>query len=231
MRNRYLSDRASRRMGMSRDGRNPYGSRGGYVVSSRGRGRDRGDMRGSMRGNDRGMDYNYSMPEYDSRYDYRGNSYDRGSDYHMGSEYHREYSRPMQYELYGVGGMRPRMDYNYDYGYDYRGGRDYGEDMEKEYEEKLHKWIEKLKKHDRFGWNKEQVIQQAKSMGVKFEKYDELEFYATYLMMISDYPKQANEPHSYLAMAKSFLEDEDAELKGSEKLCAYLYTIVLGEDE
>lgn len=218
MRNRYLSDRASRRMGMSRDGRNPYGSRGGYVSSRR------------MRGRDRGMDYNYSMPEYDSRYDYRGNSNARGQDYHMGSEYPREHSRPMQYELYGVGGMRPRMDYNYDYGYDYR-GRDYGEDMDKEYEEHLHKWVEKLKKQDRFGWNKDQVIQQAKSMGVRFEKYDEMEFFATYLMMISDYPKIANEPHTYLAMAKSFLEDEDAELKGSEKLCAYLYTIVLGEDE
>lgn len=209
MRNRYLSDRASRRMGMSRDGRNPYGSRGGYVSSRR------------MRGRDRGMDYNYSIPEYDSRYDYRGNSYDRGQDYPMGYEHYREHSRPMQYELYGVGGMRPRMDYNYDY----------GQDMDKEYEEHLHKWVEKLKKHDRFGWNKDQVIQQAKSMGVRFEKYDEMEFFATYLMMISDYPKIANEPHTYLAMAKSFLEDEDAELKGSEKLCAYLYTIVLGEDE
>ena len=38
--NRYLMDRASRR-NMSQDGRNPYGSRGGYVMSRRGRGRDR----------------------------------------------------------------------------------------------------------------------------------------------------------------------------------------------
>ena len=211
MKNRYLSGRVSRRMGMSRDGRNPYGSRGGYVSSRR------------MR--DRGMDYSHDMPEYDSRYDYRGNSYNRGQDYHRGSEYPREHSRPMQYELYGVGGMRPRMDYNYDYGYDY------AKESEKEYEKDLHEWAEKLKKKDRFGWSKEQVIQQARNMGVKFEEYDEMEFYVTYLMQMSDYPKVANEPHTYLAMAKAFLEDDDVEMKGSEKLCAYFYTIVKGEEE
>lgn len=201
MRNRYLSDRAYRRSRMSRDERNPYGSRGGYVSSRR------------MR--DRGMDYNYSMPEYDSRYDYRG------------SEYPREHSRPMQYELYGVGGMRPRMDY--DYGYDY--GYDYAKESEKEYEKDLHEWVEKLKKYDRFGWSKEQVIQQAKDMGVKFSDYDEMEFYATYIMLMSDFKKIGNDPYIYLSMAKEFLEDDDAKLKGSEKLCAYLYTIVLGEEE
>lgn len=201
MRNRYLSDRAYRRSRMSRDERNPYGSRGGYVSS--------------RRMIDRGMDYNYSMPEYDSRYDYRG------------SEYPREHSRPMQYELYGVGGMRPRMDY--DYGYDY--GYDYAKESEKEYEKDLHEWVEKLKKYDRFGWSKEQVIQQAKDMGVKFSDYDEMEFYATYIMLMSDFKKIGNDPYIYLSMAKEFLEDDDAKLKGSEKLCAYLYTIVLGEEE
>lgn len=201
MRNRYLSDRAYRRSRMSRDERNPYGSRGGYVSS--------------RRMTDRGMDYNYSMPEYDSRYDYRG------------SEYPREHSRPMQYELYGVGGMRPRMDY--DYGYDY--GYDYAKESEKEYEKDLHEWVEKLKKYDRFGWSKEQVIQQAKDMGVKFSDYDEMEFYATYIMLMSDFKKIGNDPYIYLSMAKEFLEDDDTKLKGSEKLCAYLYTIVLGEEE
>ena len=237
MRNNFLRDRASSR-GIARDGRNPYGSRGGYVTSSR-RGRDRGDMR-DYRGRDRGMDSRDYYSEHDSRNDYRGNSYDRGQDYHMGYEHAREHSRPMEYEMYGIGGMRPRMDYGdyQDHG-DYRDYRDYrdyqdhgdyrdyGEDSEKEYEEELKKWTEKLKKEDRFGWSKEQIMQQAKSMGVKFEEYDENEFYATYLMMISDYPKSANEPHSYLAMAKAFLEDKDAKLKGSDKLCAYLYTIVL----
>lgn len=227
--NRYLSDRAYRRSRMSRDERNPYGSRGGYVSSRRMRDRGMEDMyrggRERSRGNDREMDYNYDMPEYDSRYDYRGYSYDRGEDYHRGSEYPREHSRPMQYELYGIGGMRPRMDYDYDYGYDY------AKESEKEYEKDLHEWVEKLKKYDRFGWSKEQVIQQAKDMGVKFEKYDEMEFYATYLMLMSDFKKIGSDPYVYLSMAKEFLEDDDAKLKGSEKICAYLYTIVKGEEE
>lgn len=47
-----------------RDGRNPYGSRGGYVVSSR---------RGRRSRRDRGMDYGYD------RGDYRGGDYEYGS--------------------------------------------------------------------------------------------------------------------------------------------------------
>ena len=81
------------------DGRNPYGSEGGYVVSSRGRGRGRGrrgdramqdygDMARSGRGmqGGRGRDMGYDMARGDSRADYR--SYDmrgydmRGSDRH-----------------------------------------------------------------------------------------------------------------------------------------------------
>lgn len=74
----------------------------------------------------------------------------------------------------------------------------------------------------------EQVIKEAKSMGVKFEEYDEMEFYTTYLMMISDYPRVANEYHTYLSMAKDWLEDDDVEMMGSDKLCAYYYEIVKG---
>ena len=56
--NRYLMDRASRR-NMSQDGRNPYCSRGGYLMSRRGRGRDRA------------MDYGNDYAEYNSGYDSR----------------------------------------------------------------------------------------------------------------------------------------------------------------
>lgn len=190
MDNRYLRDRADRRRGR------------------RGRGRDRE------------MDYRNLYSEYDYRMDRRGYSDSRGSDYHYGHERYGEPRRPMEYELYGVGGVMPKQDY-----------RDYGEDYDKkEYMEELEKWTHKLKKHDRFGWNKEQVIQQAKSMGVRFDHFDEDEFYVIYLMHISDYPQVANEPHTYLAMAKSFLEDDDIARKGSEKVCAYLFDIVLAKD-
>ena len=213
--NRYLRDRAYRRgMGM-RDGRNPYGSRGGYVTSRRGRGRDRA------------MDYEHDYPERDSRYidrNYDQHHYPRNN---MGSQQYGEYPRHMDYEMYGygIGGIRPMMN---DYGY----GRDYAsEDMEKEWKEHLEKWCKELKRYDRFGMSKDQLIQSAKQMGVSFDKYDEKEFLTTYYMVMSDYPQIAHEPHTYLAMAKEWLEDKDSNLKGSEKLCAYYYEVVKGGEE
>ena len=210
--NRYLRDRAMR----GRDMRNPYGSRGGYVSSRRS-------------GRDRAMDYGHDYPEHDYRYDSR---YDRGRmdyRYDRDMEYPREHHRPTEYEMYGVGGMRPlssdyrsgrRMDYGYDYASD---------DMEKEWHEDLEEWCKKLKKHDIFNMPKEQIIQKARDMGVKFQDYNEKEFITTYYMMISDYKNVSNDPHFYLVLAKQFLEDDDAELKGSDKLCAYYYEIVKGE--
>ena len=201
MHNKYLSDRAMRRSG-HRDYRNPYGSRGGYV-------RDRADMesdmaRGRRYGRDRAMDERYDSTEY-GRSDYR--RYDRRYNdeaYDRDYEYDREHRRPMDYAE---------------------------EDMDKEYEEKLKEWIKKLKKKDRFSSSKDDIIRKAISMDVKFDKFSEDEFYATYLMMVSDFKHVANDPHHYLAMAKEWLMDDDVELTGSDKVCAYLYTIVLGETE
>lgn len=219
--NRYLRDRASRRGMSQRDGRNPYGSRGGYVTSRR-RGRDN-------RMPDREMDMEYDYAKYDSRYDSRYNSDRRGQDGHYPYQQYGERNRPMEYEMYGygVGGIKP-MDYNYDYGYDY----DYAdEDMEKEWKEHLKKWQEELKRYDRFNMPKDQVIQNAKQMGVEFDKYNEEEFLTTYYMVMSDYPSIANEPHTYISLAKDWLEDEDSKLKGSDKLCAYYYEVIKGGEE
>lgn len=203
--NRYLQDRAMRRSG--RDGRNPYGSRGGYVTSRRGR-RDRAD------------------------YDYE-NDMARG----------RDRAQNVSYPMYGIGGYRPYETDMAEYDYARRSGRsrdytDYDYDMnydyaeaDDEWKEDLKKWSEKLKKHDRFNMPKDQVLQNAKQMGIKFDEYDENEFLTTYYMVLSDYPKIANEPHSYLAMAKDWLEDKDSALKGSEKLCAYYYEIIKGGEE
>jgi hypothetical protein len=91
--------------------------------------------------------------------------------------------------------------------------------------------MHKLKKHDRFGLPKEEILKKAKEMGVKFHDFDEMEFYVVYLMMVSDFKHVANDPHYYLAMAKEWLEDDDIKRRGSEKVCAYLYTIVLGEED
>lgn len=197
--NRYLQDRAMRRN--VRDGRNPYGSRGGYVTSRRNR-RDSAD------------------------YDYE-NDMARG----------RDRTHNVSYPMYGIGGYRPYETDMAEYDYARRNGRgrdytDYDYDIydyaeyDDEWKEDLKKWSEKLKKHDRFNMPKDQVLQNAKQMGIKFDEYDENEFLTTYYMVLSDYPKIANEPHSYLAMAKDWLEDKDSALKGSEKLCAYYYEII-----
>ena len=228
--NRYLRDRANRRVMSQRDGRNPYGSRGGYVSSSR-RGRDRAymnyDMTRGNRGRDREMDMEYDYPKYDSRYDSRYNSDRRGQDEHYPYQQYGERNRPMEYEMYGygIGGIKP-MDYGYDYNYDYA-----SEDMEKEWKEHLKKWQEELKRYDRFNMTKDQVIQNAKQMGVEFDKYNEEEFLTTYYMVMSDYPTIANEPHTYISLAKDWLEDEDSKLKGSDKLCAYYHEVIKGGEE
>lgn len=221
MRNRYLMRRTNRRYGMERDGRNPYGSRGGYVVNRGGRGRDRG------------MDSNYDDSRYDRKY------YDREDYGHRGQEYPsmyddpREYDRPREYEMYGygIGGVRPRGLYYDKFQEDMSYRRDRGdyksEDEEKKWEEKLEKWCKKLKEYDKFKTPKEDILNIARDMGAKFKEYDEKEFLTTYYMVMSDYKnKKLNSPEDYVEFALDFLEDEDSDLKGSDKLCAYYFEIV-----
>jgi hypothetical protein len=97
----------------------------------------------------------------------------------------------------------------------------------KEYEEDLKDWILDLKEKDHFKMSEHEVIEKAKEMGVKFHEFSELEYYAVYLMMVSDYPHTAHDPHIALIMAKEFLMDDDLEISPSEKVCKYLYEIVL----
>ena len=143
-------------------------------------------------------------PEYDSRYDYAGSSRERGRISRMGREYDREYARP----------------------YDYR--QDYASESD-EYDKDLRKWVEKLKSTDRFKVSKEQIITQARNMGVEFNEFSEDEFYATYLMMVSDYKTISNDYNMYIKLAIEFLRDEDSALKGSDKLCAYMYEIIMAD--
>lgn len=169
----------------------------------------------------RGMDSRDYYPEYPDR-EYR--EYDMGYQYpdgHYPMERYGEYHRPHGY--YAKGMIQPM--YYHDMGMDFAKEKD-------EYEEALHEWVSKLKhKETRFGWTKDQVISQAKTMGVKFDEFDEMEFYAIYLALVTDHPKAAAEPRAYLNMAKEWLMDDDVKRTGSEKVCAYLYSIVLGEDD
>ena len=124
-----------------------------------------------------------------------------------------------------------RRDYREDYEYDemyYDESMDYG-DMDHEYKADLKEWIEKLKHKDKFKLSGPDIIHKAKVMGISFNDYDELEFEAVYYMLISDFGSISNDPHTYIMMAKAFLEDDDIEVSPSEKLCIYLYKIVKGE--
>lgn len=182
--------------------------------------RDRASRRGrGNRGRDRGYypmdDYDYSPERNYERSSRRGQYRRRDEGYNM------EYEQPREYD----------RNYDYDMRRDYRRGRDYADDdYEEEYEEDLQDWIQKLKKKDRFGMSLEQVMQKAKEMKVEFKDYDENEFYAIYLMQVSDYPSISNDPRMYIGMAKQWLEDDDVSVDPSEKVCKYLYEIVLDEE-
>ena len=192
--------------------------------------RDRAERRmRSGRSRDRGYypmyDYNYDAESNYGRNSRRSESRSRDERYYMESQQPREFYGDYGYDMRGDyarrGVGRPR---EYD-------RRDYADDdYDEEYEEDLHKWIEKLKRKDRFNQSKEQVIQKAKEMKVNFDEFSEDEFYAIYLMEVSDYPSVSNDPRMYLGMAKAWLEDDDIAVDPSEKVCKYLYEIVLDED-
>lgn len=154
------------------DGRNPYGSRGGYVNSRRSR-RGRGRRDRAMRGGDYAEN---QMANYDMRSDYRSNSmggmdynYDmQRNDYGYDGHYGNKQSGKTYYPIEAMGtfngyygmpeedfarGGRGRQDYGYDmrygrdYGYpmyehDYGYGEDYGEKLS---DKELEEWCHKLK--------------------------------------------------------------------------------------
>lgn len=185
---------------------------------------DKAMRRRSGRGRDRAMDYGYDYPERDSRYSDRPMPDHRGQDYHMGYEQPREHygypaprSKVVGYSRYDYASDYPRYD-----------ERDYAE-VDKEYHEDLEQWKHKLQKFDKFKLSTSEIINKAKQMGVKFDKYSELEYELVYYMLMSDHPSISNEPHRYLVMAKEWLEDDDIAVTPSEKLCSYYYCIVKGE--
>ena len=204
------------------DGRNPYGSRGGYITSRDPR--DRRRMRRNMR--DRAM--------------MGGEDYTHEEE--MGYEYDRPEMRDGHYEpieimgrfkgYYGdddyarMGRGRGRIDYNYgrDYGYDYGGGMLDKEDLEE--------WTEKLKHEvedkDKQFFTHENIRQKADQMGIKFDKFSFEEFMVTVLMMYTDYCKTLGTANMdlYFRLAKDWLADEDVAVRYGEKLATYYDTIV-----
>lgn len=249
--NSYMRDYLMRRR--MTDGRNPYGSEGGYVVSRRARGDRRtgrdyandypsryGDSENqrlnSQREEDyargRGYDGHYEPIEIMGRFNgYYGGAedYARGRDYNYGEDYARGRGR----------------DYNY--GNDYAHGRDYGympyppymmdyASQGGEYlsDRDLQMWADKLMKKvedkDKQFLSRENIRKRADEMGIKFEKYSFEEFYVVVLMKYTDHCKTLGTANMdiYLKLAKDFFEDDDAAVKYGEKLALYYDHIVEG---
>lgn len=215
--NRFVKDMLMAQSRRGEDGRNPYGSRGGYVTSrSPRRDRDMDDY-GMPKGDYRrgGMPPMRDYDDYDMRGDMRGRDY---ADYEMHDMRGRDYA---------------------DYGMDY-GMRDYGE---MEYGKMSHKDIEKWKKHMKnqdgtMGehFKKEQVMQAARQIGVNPEEYGEHIFPLVMNMMYSDYCAVAKKfgldrPDFYAELAKAFLNDKDFSGDPEEKVFLYYQCIAAPESE
>lgn len=129
-------------------------------------------------------------------------------------------------------------DYN-DYRRDYRYGyRDYADDMRLSKSD-IKEWKSMLENADGSKgehFDKEQILDVAEKMGIRFRDYDENELCLTANILYSDYCDalkmfipQDKEAVAYTRLAKAFLEDEDAP-KGSEKLAIY-YNCIAKMDE
>lgn len=223
------------------DGRNPYGSEGGYVVSRRAR----GDRR---MGRDYANDYpnRYSDSENQRLNNQREESYMRGREYdghyepieimgrfngyYGGAE---DYARGMREQDYNYGrdyGYMPYPPYMMDYGY----GRDYAQGEKYLSDKDLKMWADKLmrdvEEKDKQFLSRENIRKRADEMGIKFDKYSFEEFYVVVLMKYTDHCKTLGTANMdiYLKLAKDFFEDPDTALRYGEKLAAYYYDIVEG---
>ena len=250
--NRYAQDMLSRR-----DGRNPYGSRGGYVTSGRGRGRDRA-MNSNMRNGrmmprrDRNM---YGKDMTNGQYYGKDANYDYNSEYNRGQSY-RDYAEydmgeyPMDYEQSG--------QYDRDYGYeqDRHYGRTYypieamgtfngyygmGEDYNDYYDgnaklstKELKKWEKELENADGSKgkkWEVDQIRQVAQQMNIHFDEYRPETLTAVANMLYSTYCKVLGaDLMMYVKLAKAFLEDDNFEGDPEEKVMLYYKCIVSKDD-
>jgi hypothetical protein len=256
--NRYAQDMLSRR-GM-RDGRNPYGSAGGYISRTRPRGRDRAseDMaRGRGRGRDYNMGEDYARNGRMMSRGSQGNDYAYNGDY---AEYNRGQSN-RDYAEYDMG--RNSMDYEqsgqYDGNYGYEQDGHYGNyrpieamgyfngyyDMGSDYDMRrdgtaklsskdIKKWEKELENADGTKgkkWDTDQIRQVAQQHGIRFEEYSPELLTAVTNMLYSDYCKVLGaDMMMYVKLAKAWLEDEDFDGEPEEKAMLYYKCIVSKDD-
>lgn len=204
--NRFVKDMLMAQSRRGGDGRNPYGSRGGYVTSrSPRRDRDMDDY-GMPKGDYRR--YSGAMPpmrDYDD-YDMRGDM--RGRDY---------------------------ADHVMDYGMRDYGEMEYGKLSHKDIENwKRHLKNQDGTMGEHF--KKEQVMQSARQIGVNPEEYGNEHIFGLVMnMMYSDYCAVAKKfgldrPDFYAELAKAFLNDKDFGGEPEEKVFLYYKCIAEQED-
>lgn len=213
---------------MSRDGRNPYGSRGGYVDSARGRDYEydrMGDMVHNREYSSRDYNRDYNRADYEM--DSRNNQYDR--------QHNRDYARRVGYFDYND-------DYRYDMrGYDYNRGRDYNYDMRgRDYAEEdfkltnsdIKKWEKAIRESGGSIFGKEQVEAVARQSGIKFDEFSPELLTVVASALKSDYGKTINGDVSlFIKLAKDFLCDDDFDGTPEEKAYLYYNAIVNKDDE
>lgn len=206
----------------ARDRRNPYGSRGGYVVSDR-RGRDY--EHGGMGDMARNGQYSRSQSDrYYPMYDYAsgGNSNQSNGQYGRDNDYYDDMTRRSGYFDYNTYDERGR-DYNYDM------RRDYGEDYKLSPTE-IRKWEKELKQNGG-GFTTDQVRQVAQQHGIRFDEFTPELLTVIANMMKSDYDETVRgDIATYVKLAKDFLCDEDFDGTPEEKAYLY-YTVIVNKDD
>ena len=236
-----------------RDGRNPYGSAGGYISRTRPRGRDRamsGDMargRGGRGSRDYG-DYNYGndmarggrndYAEYNRGQDNRDYAeYDMGRnsmDYEQSRQSGRDYA-DMEDGHYGNYRPIEAMGYfngYYDMGSDYEMGRDGAYKLSSKDIKKWEKGLENADGTKGKKWDTDQIRQVAQQHGIRFEEYSPELLTAVANSLYSDYCKVlGGDMMLYVKMAKAFLEDDDFEGEPEEKAMLYYKCIVSKDDD
>ena len=171
---------------------------------------------------------NYGYSDRQSSSGYNGGSYSQGdyANYGGNSQYDRQYGMDMHYPIM-MGDYRGR-------GRDRR-REDYGEG---EYltDEELMEWSKELldevdEPHKSF-FTKENFDRKMQEMGIQEKDFSVAELYTVALMLFDDYKKTLGMGNLdiYIKLAKDWLQDEDAELQGSEKLSAYYDNIVCADD-
>lgn len=214
MRSDRIRDMRSRGMRI-RDGRNnPYGSRGGYVVSDK-RGRDYGRL------DDYGRTAEYRTEYPDMAYRSRMS---RTRDYGE-----RDYEWDRDY-----GDVRRVGNFEYDTYYD---GRDYGSEYRLSSRE-LKEWskdlLDEIKPEYRQSFEKEKFEKRIREMGIEPREYSIEDLYVATLMIETDFGKTLtkyglNNLDVVISMAKDWLEDDDVDMRYGEKLGAYYFNIVCVE--